>query len=122
VGGKLIHDFLEAKPDSSMEDLDQIFVNVRDAAYEIINRKGATFYGIAMGLVRITKAILQNENCILTVSAYLDGQYGQKDVYVGVPAVVNRDGVRELLEYYILRIMIMPPFSCDRHNDLSNYV
>lgn len=98
VGGKLIHDFLEAKPDSSMEDLDQIFVNVRDAAYEIINRKGATFYGIAMGLVRITKAILQNENCILTVSAYLDGQYGQKDVYVGVPAVVNRDGVRELLE------------------------
>ena len=47
-----------------------------------------------MGLVRLTKAILQNENSVLTVSAYLDGEYGQSDVYVGVPAVVNRNGIR----------------------------
>lgn len=82
----------------SQEDLDAIFVNVRDAAYHIINRKGATFYGIGMALMRITKAILNNENCILTVSAYLNGEYGQSDIYVGVPAIINRSGVREVVE------------------------
>ena len=80
------------------EDLDQLFLNVRDAAYHIIDRKGATFYGIAMGLVRLTKAILHNENSVLTVSAYLDGEYGQNDVYIGVPAIVNRSGIREIVQ------------------------
>jgi len=80
------------------ESLEEIFVNVRDAAYHIIERKGATYYGIGMSLVRITKAILNNENCILTVSSYLDGQYGQNDVFIGVPAVINRGGIREILE------------------------
>ncbi len=98
VGGKNISELIKNKADQSMEDLDKIFINVRDAAYEIINRKGATFYGIAMGLVRITKAILQNENSILTVSTFLDGEYGEKDVYVGVPAIVNRDGIGDILE------------------------
>ena len=45
-----------------------------------------------------TKAILNNENSVLTVSAYLEGQYGEKDAYVGVPAVINREGVREIVE------------------------
>ena len=80
------------------EDLNQLFLNVRDAAYHIIDRKGATFYGIAMGLVRLTKAILHNENSVLTVSAYLDGEYGQNDVYIGVPAIVNRSGIREIVQ------------------------
>ncbi|OCA86392.1 L-lactate dehydrogenase [Pradoshia sp. D12] len=98
VGGKNMNELIKDKPNHSMEDLDKIFINVRDAAYEIINRKGATFYGIAMGLVRITKAILQNENSILTVSTFLDGEYGQEDVYVGVPAIVNREGISDILE------------------------
>ena len=98
VGGKNISELINNKADQSMEDLDNIFINVRDAAYEIINRKGATFYGIAMGLVRITKAILQNENSILTVSTFLDGEYGEEDVYVGVPAIVNREGISDILE------------------------
>ena len=98
VGGKNISELIKNKSEQSMEDLDKIFINVRDAAYEIINRKGATFYGIAMGLVRITKAILQNENSILTVSTFLDGEYGEEDVYVGVPAIVNREGVSDILE------------------------
>ena len=51
-----------------------------------------------MSLVRITKAILNNENSILTVSVYLNGEYGQKDVYIGVPAVINRAGIREIIE------------------------
>ena len=82
----------------NQEDLDKIFENVRDAAYHIIERKGATYYGIGMSLLRVTKAILSNENSVLTVSAYLEGQYGQQDVYIGVPAVLNRGGVREILE------------------------
>ncbi|WP_454193826.1 L-lactate dehydrogenase [Paenibacillus sp. Marseille-Q7038] len=78
--------------------LDEIFVNVRDAAYHIIERKGATYYAIGMALARVTKAILGNENSILTVSSLLEGHYGQDDLYIGVPAIVNRGGVREVIE------------------------
>jgi L-lactate dehydrogenase len=72
--------------------------DVRGAAYEIIERKGATSYGIAMGLTRITNAILKNENSVLTVSARLEGQYGEENLCIGVPAVINREGIREVIE------------------------
>jgi L-lactate dehydrogenase len=98
IAGTTISEWTKNKEGFNQSDLDNIFFNVRDAAYQIINRKGATYYGIAMGLVRVTKAILQNENSVLTVSAYLDGQYGQKDIFVGVPAVVNRNGIREVVD------------------------
>ena len=98
IGVEGLETVLAKKNDLKEECLEKIFVNVRDAAYHIIERKGATFYGIGMSLVRITKAILNNENSILTVSAYLDGEYGQKDVFIGVPAVINRGGIREVLE------------------------
>jgi L-lactate dehydrogenase len=98
IAGTSISEWSKNKTGFNQTDLDQIFLNVRDAAYHIIERKGATYYGIAMGLVRLTKAILQNENSVLTVSAYLDGEYGQKDIYIGVPSVVNRDGVRQVVE------------------------
>ncbi|WP_028399684.1 L-lactate dehydrogenase [Ectobacillus panaciterrae] len=98
VGVQKLEKFLKDEELYKQEELDEIFTNVRDAAYHIINRKGATYYGIGMSLVRVTKAILNNENCILTVSAHLDGQYGHKDVYIGVPAVINRNGVREVME------------------------
>ena len=82
-----------------MKDLDTIHRGVIDAAYEIIEKKKATYYGIGMALNRLVKAILNNENSILTVSTYLkDGQYGQDDIYIGVPAIINSKGVRELLE------------------------
>ncbi|MBA2175338.1 L-lactate dehydrogenase [Halobacillus locisalis] len=98
VGGVPINDMIERDPQYKVEDLDEIFTNVRDAAYQIIEKKGATYYGIAMGMVRITKAILHNENSILTVSAYLNGEYGTEDVYIGVPAVINRNGIRNVME------------------------
>ncbi|MDX8359591.1 MULTISPECIES: L-lactate dehydrogenase [Bacillaceae] len=98
IGGRSIVDIVNDENEFSKEDLDEIFVNVRDAAYQIIERKGATYYGIAMGLVRLTKAILQNENSVLTVSTYLNGEYGEQDVYIGVPAIVNRQGIREIVE------------------------
>jgi L-lactate dehydrogenase len=98
IAGKKISEWSKKKKGYKREDLDHIFYNVRDAAYHIIERKGATYYGIAMGLVRLTKAILRNENSVLTVSAYLEGEFGQNDIYIGVPAVVNRGGIREVLE------------------------
>ena len=97
VGCKKISDILlDAHKD--LKDLDKIYVEVRDAAYEIINRKKATYYGIGLGLTKIVKTILNNTNEILTVSAYLNNQYGQNDIYIGVPAIINSEGARELLE------------------------
>ncbi|WP_045523050.1 L-lactate dehydrogenase [Neobacillus niacini] len=98
IGIEHVNKVLERKGDLKKECLDDIFVNVRDAAYQIIERKGATYYGIGMSLVRITKAILNNENSILTVSAYLNGEYGQNDVYIGVPTKINRAGIQEIVE------------------------
>ncbi|WP_404458598.1 L-lactate dehydrogenase [Sutcliffiella horikoshii] len=98
IGGKPILELMAKQEKYKEEDLNDLFVSVRDAAYHIIERKGATYYGIAMGLVRLTKAILQNENSILTVSAYLDEEYDSKDIYIGVPAIVNRNGIRDILE------------------------
>lgn len=82
-----------------MEDLKKIHDGVWQAAYEIIEKKRATYYGIGLALNRIVKAILNDENAILTISAYLDeGKYGQDDIYIGVPAIINRNGIKELLE------------------------
>ena len=82
-----------------VEDLKKIHDGVWQAAYEIIEKKRATYYGIGLALNRIVKAILNDENAILTVSAYLDeGKYGQNDTYIGVPAIINRNGIKELLE------------------------
>jgi len=77
----------------SEADMDEISLKVKDAAQEIIAAKQSTYYGIGMALVRITKAIFGNENSILTVSAYLNGEYGRQGVYAGVPCVVGRNGI-----------------------------
>ncbi|MEH7303974.1 L-lactate dehydrogenase [Neobacillus drentensis] len=98
IAGTSINEWSKNKPGFKQTDLDQLFLNVRDAAYHIIERKGATYYGIAMGLVRLTKAILRDENSVLTVSTYLDGEYGQHEIFIGVPAVVNREGVRQVVQ------------------------
>jgi L-lactate dehydrogenase len=98
IGSIPVEQILSQNDRYRKEDLENIFVNVRDAAYQIIEKKGATYYGIAMGLVRITRAILHDENAILTVSAYLDGQYNEQNLYIGVPAIINRNGIREVME------------------------
>ncbi|MBP3766634.1 MAG: L-lactate dehydrogenase [Bacilli bacterium] len=73
------------------EELDNIYNEVKNAAYEIIDRKGATYYGIGMCLIRITNAILGNENSIICVSTY----DSTNDVYVGLPAIINRTGAHK---------------------------
>ena len=97
VGCKKVTDILE-DDGKDLSDLEKIHIEVRDAAYEIINRKKATYYGIGLGLAKIVRTIMNDTNEILTVSAYLNNQYGQSDIYIGVPAIVNSNGARELLE------------------------
>ena len=84
--------------DVSKETLEKIEDDVRNKAYEIINKKGATFYGVAAALARISKAILRDEDTVLPVSAYMDCQYGINDVYIGTPAVVCADGIKQVIE------------------------
>ena len=96
VGSKSLLELLDEKG-KPLSDLHDIYTNVQQAAYEIINRKKATFYGIGLSLNRLVHAVLDDENAILTVSAYQEGEYQQKGLYIGVPAVVNREGVREVI-------------------------
>lgn len=81
----------------SRDCLEKIEHEVRTAAYKIIDAKKATYYGIGMALTRITKAILGNEHSVLTVSAMLQGEYGQQDVFAGLPCIINQGGVGKLL-------------------------
>lgn len=97
-GGERMSEFMEHHPEVTQADLDKIFVSVRDAAYDIIEKKGATFYGIAAALARITKAIFDDENAIITLSAYMQDQYGLDDIYIGTPAVINRGGLKHIIE------------------------
>ncbi len=97
IAGQPLYNLLNDNPDKQHR-IDEIFTNTRDAAYEIIQSKGATYYGIAMGLVRITQAILKNQNVVLPVSSYLEGEYDQKGVYVGVPTKINRQGAVKVFE------------------------
>ncbi len=78
----------------TLEEMKEIEDEVRNAAYEIINKKGATYYGIGMALVRITNAILGNENTILALSVYDE----KNDCYIGLPAVVNKNGADRLIK------------------------
>ena len=76
---------------------ENIFKEVKQAAYNVIEKKGATYYAVALAVRRIVEAILRNENSILTVSSLLNGEYGIKDVYMGVPSIVGREGVKKIL-------------------------
>ncbi len=97
VGCKKVTDVMKDNK-HPMEDLQKIHEGVVNAAYEIIEKKKATYYGIGMALNRLVRAVMDDENSILTVSTYLNNQYGEDDVYIGVPAIINRKGVRELIE------------------------
>lgn len=79
-------------------DRAKIAENTRRAAYEIIHRKGATYYAIAAGLVRIIEAIVRDENSVLTVSGIANGIHGLTDVALSLPAVINRQGIVKTLD------------------------
>ena len=78
--------------------LERIYREVRDSAYEIIARKGATYYGIAMAVARIAECIAKNESAMLPVSAVLEGQYGLSGLCLSIPTIVGQDGAETVLE------------------------
>ena len=96
IGCKPLKDIIEKRKEPE-DVLENIYKQVQQEAYEIINKKKATYYGIGMGLTKIIKAILNDEHEILTVSTYLNGEYGQNDIFIGVPAIVNASGIQEIL-------------------------
>jgi L-lactate dehydrogenase len=80
------------------EHLDRIFTQVKTAAYEIIRRKGATSYAVGLAVTHIVQAILRDQQRVLTVSCLISGLYGIEDVYLSLPAVVDRQGVGRIVQ------------------------
>lgn len=82
-------------------DLNELVYKTTQEGWEILNRKGTTYYGIATACAGIIKAILNDENRIVPVSTLLEGEYGEKDVYAGVPTILNRTGASDVLEIHM---------------------
>lgn len=97
IAGQSIKAHFDALPNGK-ERMEQIRYDVMRAAYKIIEGKGATYYGIGMGLARITRAILRNERAILPISALVEGEYGEKDVFISTPAVIGSSGIVRIIE------------------------
>jgi L-lactate dehydrogenase len=78
--------------------MDRIFQETKNAAYEVINKKGATYYAVGLGISKIVRTILSDRNGVLAVSSYIENYHGVRDVCLSVPCVVNRNGVKEQLK------------------------
>ncbi len=103
VGGKKFYDVIQDNPELMKDiNLDVIVAKTVRAGWEILERKGTTSFGIATATVGIIKAILNDENKIIPVSTLLEGEFGQWDVYCGVPVILNRNGVSDVLEIHML--------------------
>ena len=99
VSGVDLNHFCELRGHyNHIEAMERIYTDVRDSAYEIIEKKGATYYGIAMAVRRICESIIRNEHSILPISSLICGHYGLEDVCMGVPTVVGRNGAETVLD------------------------
>ena len=94
IGAKKLLEYI-AESGRDLTELETIYRQVQQAAYEIINRKKSTYYGIGLSLNRLVQAVLNNENTLLTLSALQNGEYGHQDLFIGVPTLINHEGVRE---------------------------
>lgn len=99
VGGKPLLDILDQHPHRFKHlNLDEIAEKTRNAGWEILQGKGSTHFGIASAIAHIVRSILNDDHKITAVSAIMEGEYGEKDMCAGVPAVLTRDGIVELVE------------------------
>ena len=99
VSGLDLEDFCRIRGRAlDKEEMDRLYREVRDSAYEIIRRKGATYYGIAMAVGRIAACIVKDERAVLPVSVVLSGQYGLEGLALSIPSIVGRNGLKEILE------------------------
>ncbi len=102
VAGKSFNDIIHDNKDLVGDvDLDEIVKKTTREGWEIYNRKGTTYYGIATACAGIIKAILYDENRIIPVSTLLEGEYGETDVFAGVPTILNRTGAADILEIHM---------------------
>ena len=98
ISGVRLSDFCEMRGHFMHEESEnRIYEKVRNSAYEIIERKRATYYGIAMAVKRICECIIRNEQSILPVSSMMHGIYGMKDIVISMPAIVGKDGVENVI-------------------------
>lgn len=98
IAGLSMDDFCSQCKKCSGQSKNDIFQNVKNSAYEIIKRKGATYYAVALAVRRIVECILRNENSILTVSSLVTGQYGIDDVCISLPTIVSSSGISQIFE------------------------
>ena len=99
IGGVPLQDFVGANGQGyNQAALDQIFGHTKNAAYEIIERKKATYYAIGLGLQSVVEAIVRDQHTVLTVSSPLSGQYGVSDISISMPTIVGRRGVEKVLD------------------------
>jgi L-lactate dehydrogenase len=99
IAGMRLQDFCQANGlGCTDQTLVEIFTKTRDAAYQIIERKGATYYAIGAGLLRIVEAILRDQNTVLSISSFLTDYYRISDVCLSLPSVVDRDGVERVIK------------------------
>lgn len=113
VSGIDLEDFHGLCSDCRNISFNDIYQSVRDSAYEVIERKGATYYGIAMAVTKIVLSIIRDEHSVLPVSGYIDGHYGLKDVCIGVPSIVGSSGIEKILDI---------PLSNNENEQLMNSV
>lgn len=99
LAGMTMDDYCPAchKCDDWEQERNRIVTEVRDSAYHIIDAKGSTCYAIGLALVRIVGAILRNEHSVLTVSVFVNGEYGLRDVCISVPCIVSQTGVERII-------------------------
>lgn len=98
IAGMTMDEYARFTGKCTKSDLDMMYSQVKNAAYEIIDKKGATYYAIAVAVSRITECIAHDENSILTVSSIFDGHYGIKDVALSVPTKVGGNGIEKIFE------------------------
>lgn len=100
VGGKGFIEVMADNPERFENiDLDKLVTETATAGFEVLKRKGSTQFGIASATTAIVSSILRDENRMMTVSTLLDGEYGEKDIFCGVPAILGKEGVIEIGEF-----------------------
>jgi L-lactate dehydrogenase len=98
IAGMRLPMFCEANQQGCTgKDLEEIFTQTRDAAYQVIQRKGSTYYAIATGLLRIVEAIIRDQNTVLSVSGLIEDYYGLSDVCFSLPSIIDRGGLERAL-------------------------
>ena len=102
VAGIHINHFCELRGHFNHEEsMERLAQEVRDSAYEIIKRKGATYYGVAVAVKRIATAIVKDEHAVLPISSLMQGEFGLNDICLSIPTVIGQNGVEKVVDIYL---------------------